>query len=243
MVWYPIVLGAAASWQEGPVDMNRFNDDYDWAFFRNDGDQFVKATRALGSVANSLASGITTDELFWRDPFTNQFQNQTRNLADRTRQMRLLVEEVSVVLLRNENRARRNASAVASMKFAAQRYDHLGRRMQVVEKLNDEYWNAYLNLGDRAKVRKLRYYTGAIYNNLREMAEELSILKENYRRQWLAENRPYWLESVLARYDQVIGIWLAKSRALDEAMRKYDLNSTLPNPEEFGLGTRPAAKP
>jgi hypothetical protein len=186
---------------------------------------------------------MTTDDLFWRDPFTNQFQNQTRNLSDRTRQMRLSVEEVEESLSRNENRARRNASAIAAMKFAAQRYDHLGRRMQVVQKLSDEYWNAYLNLGDRPKVRKLRYYSSAIYNNLREMAEELSILKENYRRQWLAENRPYWLESVLARYDQMIGIWLAKSRAMDEALRKYDLTSTLPGPEEFGLGTRPAPKP
>lgn len=243
MVWYPIVLGAAASWQEGPVDVTRFDRDFDWAFFRNDGDQFVKATRGLGSVVVLLSSGMTTDDLFWRDPFTNQFQNQSRNLADRTRQMRLLVEDVAESLSRNENRARRNASAVAAMKFAAQRYDHLGRRMQVVQKLSNEYWNAYLNLGDRAKVRKLRYYTGAIYNNLREMAEELSILKESYRRQWLAENRPYWLESVLARYDQMIAIWLAKSRVLDEAMLKYDLNSTLPNPEDLGLGTRPAARP
>ena len=241
MVWYPIVLGAAASWQEGPVDAARFDRDYDWAFFRNDGDQFVKATRGLGSVVSLLSSGMTTDDLFWRDPFTNQFQNQSRNLADRTRQMRLQVEEVAESLSRNENRARRNASAVASMKLAAHRYDHLGRRMQVVQKLSDEYWNAYLNLGDRAKVRKLRYYVGAIYNNLREMAEELSILKEEYRRQWLAENRPYWLESVLARYDQMIGLWLAQSRVVDEAMRKYDMNSTLPNPEELGLGTRPAA--
>jgi hypothetical protein len=245
MVWYPIVLGGAASWQKGAVDVAQFDRDFDWAFFRNDGDQFVKATRSLGNVASLLSSGMTTDDLFWRDPFTNQFQNQTRNLSERTRQMRLQVEEVAESLARNENRARRNASVVASMKFAARRYDHLGRRMQVVQKLNEEYWNAYLNLGDRAKVRKLRYYVGAIYNNLREMAEELSILKEEYRRQWLAENRPYWLDSVLARYDQMSGIWLAKSRVLDEAMRKYDINSTLPNPEELGLGSRPApaAKP
>jgi len=243
MTWYPIALGAAASWQEGPVDVARFDRDFDWAFFRNDGDQFVRATRALGSIAALLNSGMTTDDLFWRDPFTNQFQNQTRNLAERTRQMRLLVEDVSESMTQNENRARRNASAVAVMTFAAQRFDHLGRRMQVVQKLSDEYWNAYLNLGDRPKARKLRYYTGAIYNNLREMAEELSILKEDYRRVWLAENRPYWLESVLARYDQMISIWLAKSRALDEALRKYELTSTLPNPEEFGLGTRPVAKP
>jgi hypothetical protein len=70
------------------------------------------------------------------------------------------------------------------------------------------------------------------------MAEELSILKADYREQWLAENRPYWLDSVLARYDQAIAIWLAKSREVEEAMRNYDATSILPNPEEFGLGVR-----
>ena len=96
-----------------------------------------------------------------------------------------------------------------------------------------------MNLGDRTKVRRLRYNSGAIYNNQREMAEELSILKEGYRKQWLAENRPYWLESVLARYDQMISIWLTKSRQMDDVMRKYEASSTLPSPEEFGLGPRP----
>jgi hexosaminidase len=240
VTWYSIVLGAAASWQEGTVDVERFDRDFDWAFFRNDGDQFVKAERALGGIAPLLGAG-TTNELFWRDPFTTQFQNQARNFADRIRKMRLTVEGVAESLSRNEGRARRNASAIAAMKFAAQRFDHLGRRVEVLQKFSDQYWDAYLNLGDRAKARKLRYYSGAIYNNLREMAEELSILKEGYRAQWLGENRPYWLDSVAARYDQTISLWLAKSRAMDEALRKYEATSTLPNPEEFGLGTRPAA--
>jgi hexosaminidase len=238
--WYSIVLGAAASWQEGAVDPEAFDRDFDWAFFRNDGDQFVEAERSLGSVGPMLNAG-TTDELFWRDPFTTQFQNQARNFADRTRKMRLMVEETAESLTKNEGRARRNASAIAAMKFAAQRFDHLGRRMEVMQKFSDQYWDAYLNLGDRTKTRKLRYYSGAIYNNLREMAEELSILKESYRAQWLAENRPYWLDSVSARYDQTISLWLAKSRAMDEVLRKYEATSTLPNPEEFGLGTRPGA--
>src|SRR6059058_2973655 len=240
MAWHPIVLGAAASWQEGVVEIQQFDRDFDWAFFRNEGDQFVKAERALGSV-DALFGGATTDEMFWRDPFTTQFQNQARSLAERIRKMRLTVEDVNESLLKSESRARRNASAIAAMKFAAQRFDHLGRRMEVTQRFSDQYWDAYLNLGDRAKTRKLRYYAGAIYNNLREMAEELSILKVGYRRQWLAENRPYWLESVLARYDQMTSMWLGKSRQMDEAMRKYEATSILPNPEEFGLGTRPVA--
>ncbi len=242
MTWYPIVLGAAASWQEGAVDAQQFDRDFDWAFFRSDGDQFVKAERALGSINSQLTAG-TSDEMFWRDPFTTQFQNQARNLAERVRKMRVSVEETAESLQRNEGRARRNASAVASMKFAAKRFDHLGRRYEVMQRFNEQYWDAYLNLGDRTKVRKLRYYSGAIYNNLREMAEELSILKEDYRRQWLAENRPYWLESVLARYDQMISIWLTKSRAMDEALRRYEMTSTLPEPEAFGLGTRLVVPP
>lgn len=238
MSWYPIVLGAAAAWQEGALDINRFDRNFDWAFFRTEGDQFVKAEHALGGVNALLAAG-TSDELFWRDPFTSQFQNQARNFGDRVRQMRLTVEDAAESLTRNESRAKRNASAVSSMKFAARRFDHLGRRYEVMQKFSDQYWDAYLNLGDRTKARKLRYYTGAIYNNLREMAEELANLKDEYRRQWLAENRPYWLESVLARYDQMISIWLNKSRAMDETLRKYEATWTLPEPEGFGLGTRP----
>jgi hexosaminidase len=241
MTWYGIVLGAAASWQTGVVDQPTFDSDFDWSFFRNDGDQFTKAIRTLGSVNAGLGLNITSDDLFWRDPFTTPFQNQARANAAKIHQLRLSVENAQESLLQNQQRARRNRSMVPALVFAAQRFDHLGHRMQLVVRFSDQYWDAYLNLGDRTKARKLRYYYGAIYNNLREMAEEMAILKDGYRQQWLAENRPYWLESVLARYDQSIAMWLAKSRATDEVMRRYDATSTLPSPEEFGLGPRPAS--
>jgi len=237
MTWYGIVLGAAASWQNQAVDQKTFDANFDWAFFRHDGDSFVRAIRGLGSANTVLGIG-TSDDAFWRDPFTTAYQNQARANAEKIRQMRLQVEEANELLLRNKQGARRNASMIPVMIFAAQRYDHLGRRAQTVEKLSREYWDAYLNLGDRTKTRRLRRYASPIYNQLREMAEELSELKLSYRDQWLAENRPYWLESVLSRYDHAISIWLAKSRAVEEAMRVYDATSTLPSPEEFGLGVR-----
>jgi hypothetical protein len=237
MGWYGIVLGAAASWQDGTVDAKNFDADFDWAFFRNDGDQFVRVIHALGSVNSVLGSG-TTDDMFWRDPFTSGFQNQARASAEKIRLMRLQVEDAEELLLRKRQLARRNGSMIPAMVFAAQRFDHLGRRSETVEKLSREYWDAYLNLGDRVKSRRLRRYSGAIYNSLREMAEELATLRASYREQWLAENRPYWLDSVLARYDQAIALWLNKSRALDEALRTYEATSILPSPEEFGLGPR-----
>jgi hypothetical protein len=239
MTWYGIVLGAAASWQNKPVDRNAFDEDFDWVFFRNEGGEFTEALRALGSVNGLLGIGAS-DEMFWRDPFNSNFQGQARTLKSQVQEMRLAVENADEQLLRNETRARRNRSMIPVMRFAAQRFDHLGRRMQVVEKFSQDYWDAYLNLGDRRKVGRLRNYWGNIYNALREMAEELTILRESYRQQWLAENRPYWLDSVLARYDQAIVSWLNKSRSLGEAARLYNTNSILPDPEQFGLGPRPA---
>jgi hexosaminidase len=239
VAWYPIALGAAASWQEGATDRTQFDNNFAWSFFRADGNDLTAALLAIGKAAPSISASATSDDLFWRDPFTTQFINFARTNAEKIKQMRLSVEDAEELLIRNEKSARRNRSSLEGMKLAARRFDHLGRRYEVMKKFSDQYWDAYLNLGDRVKARKLRYYYGAIYNNLREMAEELSILKEDYRKQWLAENRPYWLESVLTRYDQMISLWLAKSRQMDEAMRRYEATSTLPSPEEFGLGTRP----
>ena len=243
MAWYSIALGGAASWQEGAMDRNQFDSNFAWSFFRAEGNDLTSALMAIGKAGPSLGGGATTNDLFWRDPFTTQFVNFARTNAERIKQMRLIVEDAEEQIIRNEKSARRNRSSIDGMIFAARRYDHLGHRYEVMKKFSDQYWDAYLNLGDRVKARRLRYYYGAIYNNLREMAEELSILKEDYRKQWLAENRPYWLDSVLARYDQMISIWLTKSREMDDAMRKYEATSTLPNPEEFGMGTRPGVPP
>jgi hexosaminidase len=239
--WYGVALGAAASWQAAPLDLAAFERDFDWAFFRHEGDELTKATRTLGGV-NTLLGINQTDELFWRDPFTDDFQEAVaRKLEEKTREMRLDAEEVEETIIRERPRARRNRQALDSMRLAARRFDHMGRRAQVMGQLSRDYWDAYLNLGDRRRVRTgLRKYTGAVYNSLREMAEEITELREAYRAQWLRENRPYWLASVLARYDLAASRWLSRSKQLEDALREYDRTSVLPAPVEFGLGARPA---
>jgi hexosaminidase len=237
--WYGVVLGAAASWQAAPLDLAAFERDFDWAFFRHGGDELTKAARTLGAVNTKLGIG-NSDELFWRDPFTDNFQESiARKLAEKTRELRLDVEEVEETLIRERPAVRRNVQMLDSMRLAARRFDHMGRRAQVVEQLSRDYWDAYLNLGDRRRVRRLRSYSGAIYNHLREMAEELTELREAYRARWLAENRPYWLASVMARYDLAVSRWLSRSKQVEEALRVYDQTSVLPAPAEFGLGPRP----
>lgn len=94
-------------------------------------------------------------------------------------------------------------------------------------------------MSDKSKARKLSYYSGAIYNYNRKMAEELSELKRKYQALYLAENKPSHLESVLARYDGAIQMWLNKSRQIGEALVQYNETGTLPKPKEIGVSPRP----
>jgi phosphate uptake regulator len=112
----------------------------------------------------------------------------------------------------------------------------------LLEQFNAAYWEAYLNMADRRKVRKLSWYSGAIYNYLREMSEELGEMKRKYRELYLAENKPSHLESVLTRYDQAMLMWLDKSRQINEALSRYNETGTIPPPEQIGLAIRPAEK-
>ena len=239
MDWYGVGLGAAAGWENAPLDIEKFDRNFDWTFFRSEGDVFTKSIRALGAASKTLGITETQNSLFWQNPFTAQFQKRAAALAANAKQLRLNVEAAEESLIKNGAKARRNKEMIPAMRFAAQRFDHLGRRLIMIEQFSRIYWDAYLTMSDKSKARKLSYYSGAIYNYNREMAEELSELKRKYEKLYLAENKPSHLESVLARYDQSIQMWLDKSRQISEALAQYNEAGTLPKPEEIGIGPRP----
>jgi hypothetical protein len=59
--------------------------------------------------------------------------------------------------------------------------------------------------------------------------------KAEYRRLWLDENRPYFLASMLARYDYEILYWTAKERLFVQLRNDFNLTKSLPSPEQIGL--------
>src|ERR1051325_5089861 len=103
MAWYPMALGAAASWQEGTLNRAAFDQNFAWSFYRAEGNELLTATLLLGNAA-----GMGGDEVFWRDPFNTQFINFARTNAERIRQLRLSVEDAQEKVAQNRNQARRN---------------------------------------------------------------------------------------------------------------------------------------
>jgi hypothetical protein len=243
MTWYGVALGAAAGWENAPVDVEKFDEKFDWAFFRSEEGDFTKNIRTLGAASKTLGlANVTQNALFWQSPFTAQFQKRAREKEAEAKNLRLQVEAVEENLIKNAARAKRNREMIPAMRFAAERFDHLGRRIILTEQFSRAYWDAYLNMSDKAKARKLGWYSGAIYNYLREMAEELSELKLKYRELYVAENQRSHLESILARYDRSIQEWLEKAGQVNQALAQYNETGTLPPPAMLGLELRPIEK-
>jgi hypothetical protein len=240
MTWYGVALGAAAGWENAPLNVEDFDAKFDWSFFRAENANFAKNIRTLGAASKTLdLANVTQNAVFWQDPFTAPFQRRAFTSLDKARDFRVGVEAVEENLIKNGKLARRNKEMLPAMHFAAERFDHLGRRLILLDQLSQTYWSGYLNMSDRVKVRKLTWYSGAIYNYLREMAEEMGELKRKYRELYLAENKPSHLESVLQRYDNSIQMWLDKSRQINEALTRYNETGTIPPPEQIGLIGRP----
>ncbi|HWW75002.1 MAG TPA: beta-N-acetylhexosaminidase, partial [Pyrinomonadaceae bacterium] len=59
--WYGVALGAAAAWQAAPLDLAAFERDFDWAFFRHEGDGLTKSVRTLGRFNTLLGVGQTDE--------------------------------------------------------------------------------------------------------------------------------------------------------------------------------------
>jgi hypothetical protein len=61
------------------------------------------------------------------------------------------------------------------------------------------------------------------------------VLKEQYRRLWLSENRPMWLPNVMALWDRHVDFWTDQIHKFSRLRNDYNEGEPLPPPESVGL--------
>ncbi len=238
MVWYPVLYGAAAAWQEGDSDPERFRKAFDWAFFRSDGEEFSQAILKINTAHTMLTqsgAGDASNSQAWLNPFRAEDWARLQRMLPFASEMRINQEEAIELIERNRGKARRNADLLDYPLFAARRLDFVGLKALYAKQIRDLYQEAYTNQETPGAVqRSLGRISGA--NGLVQDGRDFSTaLAAEYQRLWLAENRPYWLGNVMALYDRETRIWLDKAdefRALNAQFRNTRL---LPEPKKLGL--------
>lgn len=239
MNWYPVVYGAAASWQAGLSDTEEFRDRFDWVFFRNPtGTPFADAVARLNAAHGLLRKagvGEASNSLFWLNPFHPEQRKVLERIHPVARDLRLAAESALETIERNAFRARRNADLLDYLRLAAHRLDYLGLKALYARQIAEIYRTAYENQDNPQQVDNALTRISQMNGLLQDGRDFSTAIREQYRAAWLAENRPYWLGNVLALYDRETRRWLDKITDISLARAAYRAEKKLPPPETLGF--------
>jgi hexosaminidase len=242
MDWPGLVFGAACAWQPGESSIDEFRDSYDWAFYRNTDRTFEDILNQLAAT-NTLLDGVKLDgsytSYFWADPFSQVGADYAETAAPVTHDLRVNAEQAWESLLENRGKARANAETIDDLIFAAHRLDVLGMKLEYTKEMSEDYWDAFMNMGDRRRVERNLQALSSMNGDLQDLREEMTGLRDDYGKRWRAENREYWLGNVTIRYDTMAGEVQTKINEINVLEDNYSRLGELPTPESVGFFARP----
>ena len=240
MTWPALVFGAAASWQPGESSIDDFKNSYDWAFYRNHGDDKTFATiiDALDRP-HALLAGVKLDnashELFWTDPFSQAGATTAATALPVTHDLRISAEQAAESLLQNRTKAHLHAETLDDMLLAAWHLDTLGMKIQFTSEISHYYWDAYQNQTEIPRAQGDLDEIVDINGRLQSLRDAITEMRGKYEQGWARENQPYWQANVLVRYDTLASEVQAKIVAVQAAQRQFWTTKTLPPPEQLGF--------
>jgi hexosaminidase len=225
--WYPVIYAAAAAWEGGDVDPQRFATDFPSAFFGADDLRFSGDAVSLGAISRRLEpSGAAygqTEALFWADPFEAAAARQVANVD--LRQVRLDAERVEQNLYFERPPLHANAASV--MFLAARRYDALGRKFQIGMEVREMYADALAHASsDRDRAERDLFWCRYWMWELRDAYEDLAPL---YERAWRYESREGHLASNRERYHLAAQKAIEYADAFYRATQQYVHGGALPS--------------
>ena len=224
--WYPVIYAAAAAWERGDVEPERFAADFPSAFFGVDDDVYTGNVSSLMLTLRLLEpkdySYGQTDALFWADPFDVASTAQISGTA--LGAVRLIAEQVEQSRYFDNPPLHANAAFV--MFLAARRYDVLARKFQIAAEVRAMYADAlaHATTDSETTLRDL-YWCRYWMWELRDAYEELAPL---YARAWRYENREGHLTSNLERYHLTAQKAIERADAFYRVTREYVTSKTLP---------------
>ncbi|HPA18134.1 MAG TPA: glycoside hydrolase family 20 zincin-like fold domain-containing protein [Verrucomicrobiae bacterium] len=237
--WYGFLWSADCAWQPERFDTGRFEAAFAPAFYGADAPELTEAVNLLGSLPGVLRAPRYTDAAFWEDPFAGQ-RPAGSDLAKRLRQIVESSGRARTLIGRGRSKARVHRTSLDAMDFAASRWSFLGRKFLAADDIAAAYRRAAEDPRNHTPAQAA-LHDGA--SRLHALAAEVLQLRDEYRRLWLVENRPYYLETITARYDALAARLEAKAKQLDETLAAFDQTGLLPEPEKLSLGDRIGNRP
>lgn len=234
--WYGVVYSAACAWQPGGAEVETFDAGFDHAFYGNAaGDQVTRAIKLLSSTHDLLGLRQASNSFFWEDPFAPHAGLKVRGQQKRARELQRRAALAHALVAQARPHVTRRADNLDDLAFAAQRYRFLANKLLVADRISRAYGAAYLRCGEKQRVEATLQQ---ILASLEKLHADLSFLRARYVDLWNRENRPYWLENNLQRYEGLLGSLAQKIEQMREVQARYRQTGELPEPAVLGFGVR-----
>ena len=241
--WYGVLFGAVAAWQPGESSIPDYQAAYGPVFHGDSSGKINQAQEELMQANQTLGKAQTnfnSDGLFWLDPWSAEGRVVGAKLLPVAEELRLHAEHAIVLLAhaRAANPKLKEAAALDAMDLGARRLDLIGMKWELSRETSESYAIALAQQHDQKQVDMTHNLLDEISSNngrLQDLRDAYSATKEEYRTVWLGENRPYWLDNVLVRYDLQIEKWQERGLRFEEVVRLFEDKKELPTAESLGL--------
>ncbi|MDR3689019.1 MAG: glycoside hydrolase family 20 zincin-like fold domain-containing protein [Fimbriimonas sp.] len=234
--WYEFTWGAECSWNPVKMEPGHKPDDvrvararafdaaFSAVFYGLPGSGLADAFNRLSALRTNPISGGMGNGALWRDPVTT-----AANVGgfDALNSFSTDVRSLEGVFSRSQAKALRNADTLRYTVFASKEAEYLVDSLVAIDKLKD---------GDPAPAERL--------------CDEASALKREFGVLWLHENRNWWLDRNLKKFDDLIDRLKAISHRVlidttshDEAGAPVEIHALRPGAKTYYTvdGTDPSA--
>jgi hexosaminidase len=217
--WFTVLYGAAAGWQPGKSDSSAYTAAFGHVFYGDTSGRIDSAQKELVASEDLID---TSDDAFWLDPWSKA------GIAAANKLRAKLATDPSL----------REQDALKAMELAARRIDFIGMKFQLSDEMRSAYARAYTLRNEEkhsTEARELLYSITSMNGRCQDLRDAYSMLKNLYRESWLAENRPFWLDNVLVRYDLQIQLWQKRGYDINTLIDQWQDNKALPTSEAAGI--------
>jgi len=240
--WFGVLYGAAAGWQPGRSDAAAYQASFGRLFYGDTTGHIDEAQKDLIAAEDSIE---VSDDAFWLDPWSPAGLAKADKLRATIPAARLhaenAIELIETALATDSTLHEKDA--LLAMEMAARRIDFIGLKFQLSDEMRSTYARAYAMKDDRTKdsaTTDLLYSISSMNGRCQDLRDGYSMLKSLFRDSWLAENRPYWLDNVLVRYDIQMQQWQKRGDNINTLIDTWYSTKTLPTATEAGIPAPPS---
>jgi hypothetical protein len=229
--WPGIAYGAAAAWQQAPVDRATFFSiyaarEYPLAAAANVASALTRMTESETALQKVL--GQETMITLWGDPFAPDTLARVKAHGDALRQSRLDAEGAEEDWLKAMAHGADPAMVQAYL-VECRLLDYAGMKFQY----GDEIVQQWKLLGPHPSKDRLgndfdNIVVSQQHGKLPDLMETISGLKPQYEEAWLAEYTVYRLAAALGRWDAEYEYWRRLQANLFRLLEHYDAGRGLP---------------